>query len=121
VVGGSSTNCTEVAAVSVATTTSTSYVVLITTTPAAGTYLAMFSSTVSSSSASANIYFALHTAGTVVTSSERMYRGATSTTAHVYTQAKITVNGSQAIEVRYKTSAGTATIGARNLILVAVV
>lgn len=114
--------CTEVSTSASTSTTSSKYVLMngMTSTPASGTYLVMFSSSGSPSSASAIATYAVYVGDTINTSSERSFRGTTSTTHTLYTQAKITANGSQTVEIRYKTSAGTFTVGARNMEIVAV-
>lgn len=122
VTGGGSSVCTEVSSLTTTSTVSTAYVLIagMTTTPVAGSYLVMFSASGSTSSSSANINYAVFVGGVVVASSERLLRSATSTTMGLYTQAKVTVNGSQAIEIRYKTSTGTFTVNVRNICLVGV-
>jgi hypothetical protein len=119
---GGATSCTEITSTAVTTTTSTSYVVMLgmTSTPSAGTYVVMFSSTLSVSSASAVVTYGVYVGGSLITHSERSYRGATSAISAIYSQAKVTVNGSQAVEIRYKTSTGTVTVNARNMEIVAV-
>lgn len=120
--GGGNPECTEVFATAATTTTSAQYVAVsgMSVSPAAGNYLVMFSATGSTSSASAQVYIAIYVGGVLVVGSERLYRGATSATGSLYTQAKVTVSSGQAIEVRYKTSSGTFTMNARNIQVVSV-
>lgn len=117
--GGVGTGCTEISATSVTSTISSTYNVIsgMTSTPSAGMYVVLFSSTGSTSKSSAIINYGIFINGTLVDSSERTYRGTTSTTHTLYTQAKVTVNGSQTIDIRYKTSDGTFTVGIRNMLL----
>lgn len=120
--GPSLTACTEVTAVGAASTTSAAYVTVsgMSITPAAGTYFVVFSTTANGSNSSANIYCAIN-AGSVVVESERYYKSSSSNTWTMFTQAKVTVNGSTAITAVVKTSAGTLALGARTLSIIAVV
>ena len=107
-----------------ASTTSGTYVTVpsMTVTPAAGTYLVMFSSSGLVSRINTTTTYAIHLAGTIVQHSERNVRitagNATESVFTLHTQSVTTANGSQAIDVRYLTSAGTFTMHERSLILV---
>lgn len=103
------------------TTGSSSYVLCdsMTTTPASGTYEVVFSGSLSNS-ATSTTYTCIYGGGVVVSASIRRL--------DVYSQnqgkamgfcclARITVNGSQAIEGRWKVSAGTASIYERQLMI----
>ena len=105
-------------------TTSTTYTLMnsMTTTPASGTYLVSFSSSGNSSSTGSNVNYALFNNGTIIQHTERNfnYGGGGHTNGYdaaLHTQAVTTVNGSQAIEVQYKTSSGTMNIHERSMIL----
>jgi len=105
-------------------TTSTTYTLMnsMTTTPASGTYLVSFSSSGNSSSGGADVNYAIYSGGTIIQHTERNvnYGGGGPTSGYdvsLYTQAVTTVNGSQVIEVQYKTNAGTMSIHERSMIL----
>lgn len=113
---------TEVTATADATTTGTSYATMtsMTATPASGTYEVVFSASGSSSIASANCDYAIFVDGTIVAHSERqMFYGGGSQAADVdmtmHTRAKVSVNGSQAIDIRWRTDQGTFTAHERSL------
>ncbi len=105
-------------------TTSSSYTLInsMTTTPASGTYLVSFSSSGNSTNTGADANYALFNDGTIIQHTERNlnYGGgshASGFDSALHTQAITTVNGSQAIEVKYKRSAGTFAVHERSLIL----
>lgn len=90
----------------------------MTQTPAAGTYLVAFSGSLDHDSNSSSIETSVWSAGSQVASSERRFvRGAGqgNVTGSFICQAKVTVNGSQAIEGRWRTSGATATMHERVL------
>lgn len=106
------------------TTTSTSQVLIngMTLTPAAGTYMVWFSTSVDHSNQVTAITTSIYVGGVQNTGSIRsvMTRtnalGANTLTASMSTgEATVTVNGSQAIEARWSTTAGTATAHQRTL------
>lgn len=108
----------EASATADTTTTSASDVLMsgMTYTPAAGVYLVWFTTTLDHSNQSVPITVSIYVGGVQVAGSARAVItrtnaiGANSCTASVSTQAKVTVNGSQAIEVRWnRGNAGTAT------------
>lgn len=91
----------------------------MTLTPAAGTYLALFdSSVVNSGNGATRLFVSLYAGGAQIAHSERNIgiSGGANTTAS--SQAVITVNGSQAIEARWRAVAGTNTAHQRSLILI---
>lgn len=98
-------------------------VVSMTLTPASGTYAVTFTSSVELSANNSVAFFSIYSAGSQVAASERKaMRGAGQGDVGLpFTcVAKVTVNGSQAIEGRVRVSAGTATIHQRTLMLVEV-
>lgn len=91
---------------------------LMTLTPAARTYLVTFSGSLDHSSNSSSIETSIWSAGSQAPSSERRFtRGAGqgNVSSSFFCQAKVTVNGSQAIEGRWRTSGATATMHERVL------
>ena len=106
-------------------TTSTTYTQInsMTVTPVAGTYMVSFSSSMDTSSGSADCNYAIHKAGTAITESERDLgfdgggpTGGFRCAAH--SQCIVTVNGSDVIDVQWKTSTGTVTAVERSLLLI---
>jgi hypothetical protein len=106
------------------TTDSTNYVLMdtMTITPAAGTYDVMFRTSIANSSTSSN-YTCIY-AGGVVDAASVVRLGVVNQTTGIpypcFCMARVTVNGSQAIEGRWKVSTGTATAYERNLKIVKV-
>lgn len=95
----------------------------MTVTPAAGTYLVLFNTDIESNAAGAAVSLSYYLAGVQVTGSLRKTShfdggalSAGSARAVAQLQDIIAVNGSQAIEVRWSTSGGTATAAQRSLI-----
>lgn len=119
-----------VAATADTTTTSASDVLMnsMTLTPAAGSYLVMCSASVECDTAGGTISASIYSGGSQVTGTERaaiplmvgVILNAATTIETIATQGIATVNGSQAIEFRWKRSAGTATAHQRNMHLIAV-
>lgn len=108
------------------TTTSTTDVLVsgMTLTPAAGTYLVSFTGSVEVSSAGATTFPSIYAGGTQEAASEREIQR-TGFFGGLISQAfacvaLVTVNGSQAIEGRIRTTAGTATIHERTLAIIEV-
>lgn len=100
----------EIQSTATRTTTSTTDVLMtgMTVTPPAGTYLVWFSG--SENGLAATITFDIWSGGALVTSSERIYASSNTTNRSPFCcVARVTVNGSQAIEGRWRTSTGTAT------------
>lgn len=121
----------EASATASTTTTSGSNVLIngMTLTPVAGTYKVSFSTTLQSNNTDADIFVSLYANGVQAAHSERECSpqfssgglgGNPSLSWPIATQALLTVNGSQAIEARWRRSAGTATALERTLIIVRV-
>jgi len=111
-------NPEEVGNTNTITTNSTSDVPMtgmIIPAPDAGTYLVFFSSSFDSSSNSAIVRASIYSGGVLKSDSTRrcMPRasggGNTAAVKNLNLQGRVTVNGSQDIEIRWRTSAGTAT------------
>lgn len=123
--GGGSISETTVSATITTSTTSGSYIVInsMTSTPASGTYFVSFSTSGSHSSKDSDACYAIYSAGSKVVHSERNFAwsGGADTknfNTSMYTQAVVTVNGSQAIDVRYHNGgSGTFTIYERSMTL----
>lgn len=106
------------------TTMSTSYVLLddMTITPGAGEYLALFSAFGYGDTNDQKIEYALHIDTVVISHTERS-QGAASNSAtndernSLHTQDKVTLAAGEAINVRFKTTVGTAHVVNRSLIL----
>lgn len=119
----------EVSSTSDATTTSNTAALLttMTTTPVAGTYIVWFSASTQSNGTNCTATFALYVGGTIKSDSSRTiqpYDGGTlaaaTATGAVAINAIVTVNGSQAVEIHWSTSGGTATCHQRTLDLLRV-
>jgi hypothetical protein len=114
---------TEVSATADTTTTSTTDVLMntMTITPVAGTYLVSFSTTVDHSAQNVAVVISIYAGGTLKADSVRgpiprtNAIGAISMSMMASTNGVVTVNGSQAIEIRWKTASGTATAHQRTL------
>lgn len=110
-----------VTAINVATTTTTTSATDVlmsgmTTTPGAGNYMVWFSGDVSNGSNNTDVYTSLYVGGTQVSGSERYYRRGNQTISNSFaSMARVTVNGAQAIEGRWRTSGGTASCINRQL------
>ncbi len=106
------------------TTTSATDVLMsgMTVTPAAGTYSVFFGTALQHTTNNQIVYVSIYVGGTKQTYSERPYQsGRWVGSAYCGdTHARVTVNGSQAIEVRWRTSAATATALQRSLMIVRV-
>ncbi len=109
-------------------TTSSSYVLAasMTLTPASGTYLVWFSGVCQHSVHIERLSTAIYSGGSLVSASEREWSGYQSQTpppgySPFATYAKVTVNGSEAIEGRFKEmDAGTARLRQRQLMILKV-
>lgn len=105
------------------TTTSTTDVLInsMTITPTAGTYLAFFSSTIDHSNQNVAVVVSLYAGGVQSADTVRgpiprtNAIGAITMSMDVAINSLVTVNGTQAVEIRWKTSAGTATMHQRTL------
>lgn len=102
------------------TTTSTSYVLMTgmtITTPPAGTYLAIFSTTIEGGNNNSKGFISIYSGGTIAADSQRTFvsrsqagvNAAVQVVVNVDTQAEVTVNGSQDIQVYWKGQGGTFT------------
>lgn len=119
----SGVTCTEVSATADTTTTSTTDVLMntMTITPVSGTYMVLFSSTVDHSAQSVAVVVSIYVGGSLIANSVRSPIprfngvGAITLTPSVVTNGKVVVNGSQAIEIRWKTASGTATAHQRTM------
>jgi len=90
----------------------------MTVTPAAGTYLVMWSgSIVNSANGIERSWISLYLAGSQVSATERSIGTSGGAFVPSMTQAVITVNGSQAIELRWRVAGGTSTVHSRRLTL----
>ena len=92
----------------------------MTLTPGAGTYLVWFSGSIEHSANNEDITGSIYVGGVLDTDSERLWhRGgaqAAIVTSHI-SPGKVVVNGSQAIEGRWRTTDATATMHQRSLII----
>jgi hypothetical protein len=115
----------EATATADTTTVSASDVLVdsMTKTPAAGNYLVWFTGALSHSSNNAEAWASVYVGGAQEADSERYFRrgGGQGNVATPFTcVAKVTVNGSQAIEGRWRTSGATATMHERSLTILKV-
>lgn len=105
------------------TTTSTTDVLVtsMTVTPARGKYLAFFNCVQNSSSATATTTFSIYAGGTQITSSEtfNIRDSSTGRPPICIAGVPVEVNGSQAVEARWRTSTGTATMYGRRTLRLA--
>jgi hypothetical protein len=91
----------------------------MTVTPAAGTYLVSFdTSTVNSGNGSERNFINLYSGGAVVSGTERRVGISGGGVTTVSTHAVVTVNGSQAIEARWRVIAGTGTVYQKRMTLI---
>lgn len=121
-------NATEVSATSDTTTTSSTDVLMttMTLTPVAGKYFVSFSTTVDHSAQSVDVVVSIYVGGSLKTDSVRSVVprfngiGANSLSPSVCTNGIVTVNGTQAIEIRWKVASGTGTAHQRTLDIIKV-
>lgn len=116
---------TSVSATSSTTTTSTTDILIntMTITPAAGTYMVWFHTTLQSNSNNANIFASIYSGGVQSSGSELgatpQFQGGLTPSLNVLVPITLVntviVNGAQAIEARWRITAGTATAGTRTL------
>lgn len=102
-------------------TSSTTDVVItgLTVTPQSGTYAVFFNSDATVTQNNANITHTIYKAGAAVTDSIRRTQSVSAN--FIFQQSSISIvqfNGSQACDVRVKTSQGTLTVNGRTLVLV---
>jgi hypothetical protein len=114
----------EASATADTTTTSSSDVLInaMTLTPVAGTYLVIFSTVLENNNTGSNVYVSIWSGGSQVAHSERRCSpqftvpfGSASLDFPISTNAIVTVNGSQAIEARWRRTGGTATAHQRTI------
>jgi hypothetical protein len=116
----------EISATTETSTTSMNYIQLdsMTVTPASGTYSVSFSSSGSQSQQNQDAVYAIYVDGVIVQRSRRLMKPMSGPAAAfdvtLHTQAVVTVNGSQAIEIRYMVNGGTFNVHERNMILLKV-
>lgn len=121
----------EAVATDAITTTSATDVAMsgMSITPGAGTYIALFSCTMTSNTNNADITCTIYANGVAQTDSVRVvtpqFQGGVTPSlnvrAQMQTQAMVTVADGQSIQIQWRRSAGTAATSARNLILMRVV
>ncbi len=117
---------TQVTSTTAVSTSSTTYVLItgMTVAPAAGTYWVSFSGSFGiPSTTGVTFYCTIYSGGVQVTHSERTMWNISvhvhSVELPCHTQALVTVNGSQAVEVRYRASAANSiTARARSMLLI---
>lgn len=91
----------------------------MTITPPAGTYMASFSaSVVNSGNGAQRLFASIYVNGVQVTGSERVIGVAGGANTCISTQCFLTIDSSQAVEVRWRAAAGTNTAYGRSLLLV---
>lgn len=114
---------TEVSNTATHNTTSGTYIVInsMTNTPGSGTYFVSFSASGRTSAMNAIVHFAIFKDGTIIAHSEReVFDGsglAAPFSISLHTQSVVSVNGSEAIDVRMKTTAGTFSVYERSFTL----
>jgi hypothetical protein len=95
----------------------------MTVTPVSGTYLVWFTGSVDNSTTNSSIFTSIYSNGAQVASSERNFRrgGSQGNVASAFDcAARVTVNGSQAIEGRWRVDAGTGSMYQRSLMILKV-
>jgi len=119
------TTYSEITSVTTTSTTSATYVVIngMTVTPVAGTYYVTFSASAEKTVMSSTTTYAIHGGGTIIDHSERKFGwdggGQTNDIAiSMHTQAVVTVNGAENIDVKYLDGGqGTTTVHKRSMFL----
>jgi hypothetical protein len=119
--------CTELSATASTSTTSTSYTQIngMSITPAAGNYMVKFSASSNGTAANQQLQTALYVGGSVQAFTEgdfgfEVNAANDNNRFSIQSDAIVTVNGSQAIEMRYKTNTGTFNVHERSMILLKV-
>ncbi len=93
----------------------------MTVTPAAGSYFVMWTGSIlNSANGAERTWISLYSGGSQVSATERSIGTAGGVYVPSMTQAIITVNGSQAIELRWRVAGGTSTVHSRRLTLLKV-
>jgi hypothetical protein len=86
--------------------------------PESGTYIVNFSSSAKLSLQNNTYEYAIFKAGIIVQQSNRiLFPNNNNNIQLISTQSTISVNGSESINIKYKTTGGTFTVYERNLIL----
>lgn len=117
------TRIASVGSTSTITTTSTTDILAtgMSITPETGTYLAIFSSSVTNSANNQDVFASIYVDGVQVAASERAIRSLPSNDGAAFAcVAEVTVNGSQAVEGRWRVSGNTGSMYPRTLVLVKV-
>lgn len=114
-------DCYQATATGDTQTTSASDVLVdsMSITPAAGDYLVEFSSAVEHGTNNASVWMSIYVGGSQIAHSERRFTrggGQGNVTDPFHCQARVNANGSQAIEAKWRTSTGTATMHQRNIV-----
>jgi hypothetical protein len=103
----------------ITTTSTTDVATNVTRTPPAGTYLTYFSGSVENSGSNESVFTSIWAAGSQVTASEReTFNNRANDASGFCSEARVTVNGSQAIEGRWRVSGNTGTMHGRTMILI---
>lgn len=85
-------------------------------TPPAGTYRVSFDAPVTVGTNNSTLGFAVYAGGTINANSNKSFLATPANTTYYYgTSGTVTVNGSQAIEIRGRRSAGTTTVNTRTM------
>lgn len=112
----------SLATFSTITTTSATHILAtgMTITPAAGTYVVTWSASVRSTSTTGSVYIQIYAGGSAVGAEQIYQRGgnASSIAVGLCATFKVTVNGSQAIEGRWRRVNGTGEMLSRNLTII---
>jgi hypothetical protein len=89
--------------------------------PPAGTYVVLFSTSVTQNTATATVFATIYLAGAQVINAQRAWMSGTGTaTGNLSTEAIVTVNGTQIVDVRWRVDAGTGTMNQKNMIFMQV-
>ena len=114
----------EASSVITTSTTSITYVTMdsMTVTPVSGTYAVIFSCSCRGDSPNSSLEFAIHKNGVEVTSSARIQNvdvinQMSNMVNNVSTQAIVVTNGTDVIDIRYKTTVGTFLVFKRSMII----
>lgn len=100
-------------------TTSTTNVSLISTTPVAGTYMVLVNTMSFNNTNNTNGTFGLYVNGVLVANTEvTVARGSQTAPLPYSITVPVTVNGSESIEIQWRTSSGTLTNSLRSIVLI---
>jgi hypothetical protein len=114
---------TSVTGTSTITTSSLTDVLMtgMSITPVAGNYMVFFSGDIRNSNLGRTMVMSIYSGGSIQTASESINYNPSASSIYTFkSQALITVNGAQAIEGRWRTSANTATNTRRTLSIIRV-